>query len=285
SGGLVGREEECAAIDRLLEASAGGESSSLVLRGEPGIGKTALLSYAAERSRGRTVLGIAGVEAESDLGFAGLEGLLRPIIGKLDELPRAQADALSAALGFAPSGGSDRLLVAAAALSLLAAAAEDQPVLCLVDDVQFLDAASLEALLFSARRLGAEPVAMLFVVREGAGREVATPGLPEVMLESLDADAAVRLLEASAPAAAEPVREWLLAQAAGNPLALLELPRGLSAQQLQGRAALPETTRLTSGLRAAFVQRVERLPAETRAALLIAALDDRDEVATVMRAS
>jgi DNA-binding CsgD family transcriptional regulator len=284
-GALVGREEECAAIDRLLEASAGGESSSLVLRGEAGIGKTALLSYAAERSRERTVLGIAGVEAESDLGFAGLEGLLRPITAKLDQLPRAQADALSAALGLAPSGGSDRLLVSAAALSLLAAAAEDQPVLCLVDDLQFLDVASVEALLFSARRLGAEPVAMLFVVREGAGREVATPGLPEVMLGPLATDAAARLLEASAPAAARLVREWLLAQAAGNPLALLELPKGLSPQQLQGRAALPETTRMTTGLRTAFVQRVKRLPAETQAALLIAALDDRDEVATVMRAS
>ena len=285
SGALIGREEECAAIDRLLEVSAGGESSSLVLRGEPGIGKTALLSYAAERSRGRTVLRIAGVEAESDLGFAGLEGLLRPIIGKLDELPRAQADALSAALGFAPSGGSDRLLVCAAALRLLAAAADDQPVLCLVDDVQFLDVASVEALLFSARRLGAEPVAMLFVVREGAGREIATPGLPEVVLEGVNADAADRLIDASAPTAAGPVREWLLAQAAGNPLALLELPSGLSAQQLQGRAALPETTPLSSGLRTAFVQRVERLSAETQTALLIAALDDRDEVATVMRAS
>ena len=132
----------------------------------PGSARPLCSSYAAERSRGRTVLRIAGVEAESDLGFAGLEGLLRPITGKLDELPQAQADALSAALGLAPSGGSDRLLVSAAALSLLAAAADDQPVLCLVDDVQFLDAASVEALLFSARRLGAEPVAMLFV---GAG--------------------------------------------------------------------------------------------------------------------
>ena len=285
SGALFGRERECAAIDQLLEASARGESTSLVLRGEAGIGKTALLSYAAERRGRRTVLRIAGVEAESDMGFAGLEGLLRPITGKLDELPRAQADALSAALGLAPSGGSDRLLVSAAALSLIAAAAEDQPVLCLVDDVQFLDVASVEALLFSARRLGAEPVGMLFVVREGAGREIATPGLPEVRLEGLDVDAAVPLLEASAPGAVGPVREWLLAQAAGNPLALLELPSGLSAQQLQGRAALPETIRLTSGLRAAFVQRVKRLPAETQAALLIAALDDRDEVATVMRAA
>ena len=285
SGALFGRERECAAIDQLLEASARGESTSLVLRGEAGIGKTALLSYAAERRGRRTVLRIAGVEAESDMGFAGLEGLLRPITGKLDELPRAQADALSAALGLAPSGGSDRLLVSAAALSLIAAAAEDQPVLCLVDDVQFLDVASVEALLFSARRLGAEPVGMLFVVREGAGREIATPGLPEVRLEGLDVDAAVPLLEASAPGAVGPVREWLLAQAAGNPLALLELPSGLSAQQLQGRAALPETIRLTSGLRAAFAQRVKRLPAETQAALLIAALDDRDEVATVMRAA
>ena len=285
SGALFGRERECAAIDQLLEASARGESTSLVFRGEAGIGKTALLGYAAERGREWTVLRIAGVEAESDLAFAGLEGLLRPITGKLDELPQAQADALSAALGFAPSGGSDRLLVSAAALSLLAAAAEDQPVLCLVDDVQFLDVASVEALLFSARRLRAEPVAMLFVVREGAGREIATPGLPEVILEGLDADPAVRLLEASAPAAAGPVREWLLAQAAGNPLALLELPSGLSVQQLQGRAALPETTPLSSGLRAAFLQRVERLPAETQTALLIAALDDRDEVATLMRAS
>ncbi len=285
SGALFGRERECAAIDQLLEASARGESTSLVVRGEAGIGKTAMLGYAAERGREWTVLRIAGVEAESDLAFAGLEGLLRPITGKLDELPQAQADAISAALGFAPSGGSDRLLVSAAALSLLAAAAEDQPVLCLVDDVQFLDVASVEALLFSARRLGAEPVAMLFVVREGAGREISTPGLPEVMLEGLDADPAVRLLEASAPGAAEPVREWLLAQAAGNPLALLELPSGLSEQQLQGRAALPETTPMSSGLRAAFVQRVERLPVETQAALLIAALDDRDDVATVMRAS
>src|SRR5262249_32152580 len=150
-----GREEECAAIERLLEVSSGGESSSLVLRGEAGIGKTSLLSYAADRGRERTGLRVAGVGGEAGLGFARLEGLLRPITGKLNELPPAQADALSGALGLAPSHGSDRLLVAAAALSLLAAAAEDQPVLCLVDDVQFLDVASVEALLFSARRLRA----------------------------------------------------------------------------------------------------------------------------------
>jgi DNA-binding CsgD family transcriptional regulator/tetratricopeptide (TPR) repeat protein len=284
SSALFGRERECAAIDRLLDASARGESGSLVLRGEAGIGKTALLAHAAERSRDGTVLRIVGVEAESDLGFAGLEGLLRPIVDKMEELPQAQSEALSGALGLAPSRGSDRLLVSAAALSLLAAAADDRPLLCLIDDVQFLDAASADSLVFAARRFAAERVAMIFVVREGAGREF-SPGLPELVLEGLGAEPAARLLEVSAPTATEPVREWLLAQAAGNPLALLELPVGLSAPQLQGRAPLPETTPLSSGLRAAFVQRLERLPADTRTALLIAALDDREEVATVMRAA
>ena len=283
SGALVGRERECAAIDRLLEASAQGESSSLVIRGEAGMGKTALLEHAAERSGDRTVLRVVGVEVESDLGFAGLDGLLRPILNRMADLP--EADALSGALGLAPSRSSDRLLVSAAALSLLAAAADDQPLLCLIDDVQFLDVASAEALVFSARRLAAEPVAMIFSVREGAGREFSAPGLPELALESLAPEEAARLLESSAPAATEPVRNWLLAQAAGNPLALLELPVGLSAPQLQGHSALPETTPLTSGLREAFAQRIERLPADTQTALLIAALDDREEVAAVMGAS
>jgi DNA-binding CsgD family transcriptional regulator len=285
SGALVGRERECAAIDRLLEVAARGESSSLVLRGEAGIGKTALLTHAAERGGSNIVLRTAGVEAESDLAFAGLYGLLRPIVGKLGELPETQADALAGALGLAPSVGSDRLLVSAATLSLLAAASEEAPVLCLIDDAQFLDAASAEALVFSARRLAAEPVAMLFAVREGEARTFAAPGLPELVLEGLGAEAAARLVRASAPAAADTVREWLLAEAAGNPLALLELPSGLSEDQLIGSAALPEAIPLTSRLRSAFAQRVDRLPTQTRTALLIAAVDDGGEVATVVRAA
>jgi DNA-binding CsgD family transcriptional regulator len=284
AGALFGRERECTVVDHLLQASAQGESSSVVLRGDAGIGKTALLAHAARRSPDRTVLRVAGVEGESDLAFAGLDGLLRPILDKIADLPQAQADALSGALGLAPSLDSDRLLVSAAVLSLLAAAADDRPVLCLIDDVQFVDAASTEALFFSARRLGAEPVAMIFGVREGAGREIDAPGLQELVLDGLEAGAADRLLETSAPSASEPVREWLLAQAAGNPLALLELPAGLSAAQLQGRAVLPEITPLSGGLRAAFVQRIDRLPEGTRTALLITALDDREEVATVMTA-
>jgi DNA-binding CsgD family transcriptional regulator/tetratricopeptide (TPR) repeat protein len=285
SGALVGRELECAAIDRLLDASARGESSSLVLRGEAGIGKTALLARAAERATGNTVLRTAGVEAESDLAFAGLYGLLRPIMGKLGHLPKTQADALAGALGLAASLGSDRLLVSAATLSLLAAAAEEGPVLCLIDDAQFLDAASAEALVFGARRLAAEPVAMLFAVREGDVRTFSAPGLPELVLEGLGTELAGQLLRASAPAAADSVREWLLAEAEGNPLALLELPGGLSDAQLQGRAGLPEAIPLSSRLRSAFVQRIDRLPASTRAGLLIAAVDDTGEVGAVAGAA
>jgi hypothetical protein len=283
-GPLVGRERECAAIDVLLEASARGESSSLVLRGEAGTGKTALLMYAAERGGGRRVLRTTGVEGESDLAFAGLYGLLRPIVDKLGELPETQAAALSSALGLGPSLGSDRLLVSAAALSLLAVAADDGPLLCLVDDAQFLDVASAEALVFSTRRLAAEPVAIVFAVREGTARVFAAPGLPELVVEGLGTEEAARLLETSAPEATEPVREWLLAEAAGNPLALLELPRGLSPAQLEGRAALPRRP-LSSRLRSAFVQRIDRLPAQTRNALLIAAVDDSGEVAVVVGAA
>src|SRR5215204_872057 len=159
------------------------------------------------------------------------------------------------------------------------------PLLCLIDDAQFLDTASAEALVFSARRLGAEPVAMLFAVREGEARTFQAPGVPDLVLEGIAAEPAARLLRESAPAAAGPVREWLLAEAAGNPLALLELPKGLSEAQLEGRAALPEAIPLTARLRSAFEQRVARLPVATRTTLLIAALDDGESVATVVRAA
>ena len=239
----MGRERECAAIDRLLEASARGESSCLVLRGEAGIGKTALLRRAAERAGGSRVLRTTGVEAESDLAFAGLYGLLRPIVEKLGELPETQADALAGALGLAASVGSDRLLVSAATLSLLAAAAEEGPLLCLIDDAQFLDAASAEALVFSARRLAAEPVAMLFAVREGEARTFAAPGVPELVLEGLGTEPAGSSCGRARPAAADPVREWLLAEAAGNPLALLELPRACPTRSCRAVPVCPRRSR------------------------------------------
>jgi DNA-binding CsgD family transcriptional regulator len=285
SGALVGRERECAAIERLLEASARGESGSLVLRGEAGAGKTALLRHAAEHAGGWRVLRATGVEAESDIAFAGLYGLLRPVVDKLGELPDAQAAALAGALALTQSPGAERLLVSAGTLSLLAAAADDGPLLCLIDDAQFLDVASAEALVFTAHRLAAESLAMVFAAREGEDRAFAAPGLPELVIEGLGAEAAARLLAASAPTAPAPVREWLLAEAAGNPLALLELPSGLSTAQLEGRAALPATALLTSRLRSAFAARIDRLPAETRTALLIAAVDDSGELAAVVGAA
>ena len=284
AGPLVGRERECAAIDRLLELSARGESCSLVLRGEAGIGKTALLEYAAEQAGGMTVLRAVGIEAESELAFAGLYALVRPIVDRCAELPEPQAAALAGALGLAPSAGGDRLLVSVATLGLLAAAADEHPLLCLIDDAQWLDIASADALVFSARRFAAEPVAIMFTVREGEARTFATSGLPELVLEGLPADAAAALLGAAAPEVADSVREWLLAQAEGNPLALLELPRGMSEAELRGRAALPDTTSLTFRLQAAFLQRIEQLPEGTRAALLMAAIDESGETATLVRA-
>ncbi len=167
---LVGRDRECARIDELLAGALVGESGSLVVRGEPGIGKTALLDYAAARAVGMELLTTAGVEAEADLAFAGLYGFLRPILGRLSELPELQAEALAGALGLAPSSGSDRFLASAAVLGLLAEAAEERPLLCLVEDAHWLDTPSAEALAFAARRLRAERVAIVFAVREDEAR-------------------------------------------------------------------------------------------------------------------
>src|SRR5215469_2155505 len=153
---LLGRERECAAIDQLLSDAQRGVSGVLVVRGESGIGKSALLDYARQQAGPMTVLAISGVEAESDLAFAGLHALLRPVLGYLDALPEGQSQALAGALGLGPSVNADRLLISAAVLGLLAAAAEDRPVLCLIDDAQWVDRPSADALVFAARRLRAE---------------------------------------------------------------------------------------------------------------------------------
>jgi predicted ATPase len=154
-------------IDGLLDAAARGESRSLVLRGEAGIGKSALLDYAGDRAEGMTRLSVTGVEDESDLAFSGLHGLLWPVVGQISELPAPQRTALAAALGIGPPEGSDRFLISAGVLSLLAATAEKRPVICLIDDAQWLDVPSADALMFTARRLTAEGVLLLFAVREG----------------------------------------------------------------------------------------------------------------------
>nr|WP_238341948.1 LuxR family transcriptional regulator [Actinopolymorpha rutila] len=293
---MVGREAERARIDALLDDARAGVSAALVLRGEPGIGKTALLDHAAERAAGLRVLRAAGVESEAELPFAGLHQLLRPVLGRLPALPGPQRQALEGAfglrtilgtiLGTTPAadpgapGGGDRFLLGASVLSLLAEAAEDGPLLCLVDDAQWLDPTSAQALVFAARRLDREGVVAVFAVRDHSDVFSRT-GLPELPLTGLDDDSALGLLssvDAELPGA---VREELLAQTGGNPLALRELP----ALMRSARGRLPGPMPLTSRVLDAFHHRIRALPASARAFLLAAAADDTGEVAVVLRAA
>jgi DNA-binding CsgD family transcriptional regulator len=282
---LVGRERECGEIQRRLDEARVGVSSSLVLRGEAGIGKTALLEHAAMHARGMTVLRAAGVNAESDLAFAGLFGLVRPIIPKLSELFEPHAAALAGALGIAPSDAPDRFFVSAALLGLLAAAADEQPVLCLIDDAQWLDRPSADALVFAARRLGAERVAIMFTARNDEPQRFEAVGLPDLVIDGVDERSAQAILDRDEHLPVASVRRRLLATAAGNPLALLELPAALSDAQRGGREPLPETIPLTPRLEALFAARIGRLPQETQTALLIAAADNSGDCGAILRAA
>jgi DNA-binding CsgD family transcriptional regulator len=282
---VVGRRRECAAIDRLLAGARAGAAGALVVRGEPGIGKSALLSYARQQAPPMRVLSASGAEAESDLAFAGLHELLRPVLGYLGELPGTQSQALAGALGLAPSPQPDRLLIGAAVLGLLAAAAEDGPTLCLVDDAHWLDRPSADALVFTARRLRAERLAFLLTVREGEVSRFEGAGFPELTLTGLDQRSATGILASRAAQAPPSVRDRLLTEAGGNPLALLELPGGLSAEQLQGLVSLPDAMPLTPRLVGVFRQQIGQLPGDTQTALLIAAADNTGDVAAVLRAA
>jgi DNA-binding CsgD family transcriptional regulator len=282
---LVGREAECAAIDSLLTGACAGAADALVVWGEAGIGKSALLSYARQRASPMIVLSAEGVEAESDLAFAGLHELLRPVLGYVDELPDIQSRALAGALGMAPAPQPDRLLICAAVLGLLAAAAEDTPTLCLVDDAHWLDRPSADALVFTARRLRAERIAILFGARGDEASRFEATGLLELRLTGLDRRSAANVLAARARRAPPSVRDRLLAEAAGNPLALLELPGGLSEEQLAGLVPLPEAMPLTPRLEGLFRQRIGHLPATAQTALLVAAADNTGDVAAVLHAA
>jgi len=282
---VLGREQECAVIDRLLADACGGAAGALVVCGEPGIGKSALLGYARQHAPPMLVLSASGAQAESDLAFAGLHELLRPVISHLSELPGSQAQALTAALGLAPSSRPDRLLIGAAVLGLLAAAAETKPTLCLVDDTHWLDRPSSDALVFTARRLRAEQLAILVGARAGEASRFEGAGLPELTLAGLDQRSAAHILAARARQASPSVRDRLLTEADGNPLALLELPSGLSEEQLQGLVPLPDAIPLTPRLEGLFRQRIGQLPEATQIVLLIAAIDNTEDVAAVLRAA
>ena len=264
---MVGRTDEQARLTALIEAAREGRSGALLLHGPPGIGKTELLRFAESAASGFVVLRARGMESESGIPFAGLAELVGPLLGFVDEIPAVQADALRAALALGPATAADRFTVPAALLSLLARAADDGPVLAIVDDAHWLDEPSLEAFLFAGRRLAAEGVAMLGAARDGA-RRIEVPWLERLAVAPLaDADAR-ELLDASI---APGVADRLVATAAGNPLALLEIPALLTAPQLAGRAPLADPLPPGTGVERAFAVALEALPAETRAALLVAA--------------
>jgi len=284
---LYGRQAECAAVDRLLEAARSGRSGVLVLRGEAGIGKSSLLAYAAERAQGAPegmlVLRASGVESEVELPFATLHQLLRPLLDRVAHLPAPQAEALNGTFGMATTP-SDRFLLSVGVLSLLAEAAEERPLVCLLDDAQWLDQASADTLVFVARRLAADGIVLLFAARDPEVRRFDAAGLPELQLAGLDAGAAADLLTARSGRLADPVRDRLLQVAGGNPLALVELPAMLDPAQLAGRAPLPDPLPVGVRVERAFADRVRRLPETTRTALLVVAADDTGEMATVVRA-
>jgi len=279
---LIGREEECARIDGLIGGVRLSASGVLVLRGEPGIGKTALLEHAARHADGLRLLTARGVESEVEIAFAGLFELLRPALDALDALPAPQAAALRGALGIGPPVGGDRRLVGAATLGVLSALAEERPLLVLVDDVHWLDPASAAALVFAARRLVADPVGLLLAVRAGEPSALDGAELPEIELGGLDADAAGRLLSrVASESVAPPVARWIVRATGGNPLALVELAREAPALRPDlVDAPVPVGARIERALG----RRVTALSREAQLALLVAAGDDRRDVATVVRA-
>jgi DNA-binding CsgD family transcriptional regulator len=283
---VVGRSRERARLERLLEEARSGNSSALLLHGDPGIGKTALLRWTVEQATDMQVLRARGMETESDIPFAGLAELITPLLDRLDAIPAPQAAALRGALALAPATGQDRFTVPAGLLSLLAVAAEEQPVLVLVDDAQWLDDPSLEAFLFAGRRLGAEGIAMLGAVRRGtAVARTGAPWLERLEIGPLaDADAHAVLGTDGGERIAPTVAERLVSTAAGNPLALVELPNLLTAGQLAGREPLEEPLRAGTTIERAFRLAVEELPSPARRALLIAAAAHASRVDVVQAA-
>jgi DNA-binding CsgD family transcriptional regulator len=289
---LHGREAERARIDLLVAGAADARGGALVVRGEPGVGKTALLTDAIDRATDVAVLWTAGIESESPLAFAALHRLLRPVLGQAVRIPPVQARALRGALGEDGNRGDgdgtsdDRFLVFAATLSLLAETAEKQPVICVIDDAHWLDAASAEALLFVARRLHADRIGLVFAVRDGEARQFDGLGLPELAVPGLGADAASALLaEHAGVTMTDAVRDELRIRTGGNPLALVELPSVLSEGQLSGRVPLPAQLPLTQGVERAFLDRCRRLPGDAQALLLAAAADDSGRLSIIQQAA
>ena len=254
-----------------------------MVRGEPGVGKTGCWTTWPGTRRGCRVARAAGVQSEMELAFAGLHQLCAPMLDRLDRLPAPQRDALRTAFGLSAGPPPDRFLVGLAVLSLLSEVAGERPLICVVDDEQWLDQASAQALGFAARRLVADPVGLVFAARE-PGEELA--GLPELAVEGLrDIDARTLLESALTGPLDAQVRDLIIAETQGNPLALLELPRGLTPAELAGGFGLPGAAPLTGRIEDSFRRQLDALPAQTRRLLQLAAADPSGDRALVWRAA
>ena len=282
-GDLLGRQRERDVLERLLDAARGGRGGVLVVHGEPGVGKTALLEYAVDAGREFRVARAVGVEGEMELAFAALHQLCSPSLALIERLPDPQRDAAEVALGLRAGTPPNPFLVGLAVLSLLSEAAEEQPLLCVVDDAQWLDRASARVLAFVARRLLAEKIAMVFAAREPIP---ALAGFAEVRVEPLGRRDARALLDRGLPARLdERVLERIVVETRGNPLALLELPRGLTPAQLAGGFGLPAALPLSAGIEQSFARRLARLPRDARRLLLVAAADPTGDATLEWRAA
>jgi len=283
--GFFGRTREREQLDAMLAEARDGQSAVLVVRGEPGIGKTALLRYAARQASGLRTTEVEGIQAEMELSFAGIHRLCSPILDGIEVLAEPQQNALRVAWGMAPGGAPDRFLVAVAVLNLLSATAEKRPVLCLVDDAQWLDAASVQALGFVARRLVAEPMAMIFSLREPSTTR-ALDGLPQLSVQGLDEPDARALLSRAAPGPLDDrVRERIIAETKGNPLALIELSQTMSRSERAGGFAPPAGGDLPSRLQDRYLRRVSALPTATQRLMLLAAAEPLGDAALLWRAA
>ncbi|MDQ2750986.1 MAG: AAA family ATPase [Actinomycetota bacterium] len=283
---LHGRDAERARVAALLGDACAGKAGALLIRGEAGVGKSALLQDAVTGAAGMRVLAAQGLESEAPMAFAGLHQLVRPVLSLLERLPAPQARALRVAFGLQDGPSEDPFLVALATLSMLSEAADSTPLLCVVDDAHWLDTASADALLFAARRLQADPVALIFAARDADVRTFTAEGVPTLVLTGLDAPAA-RLLLAEHTGASLPdhVAQALLTQTGGNPLALVELPTSLTSAQLDGTASIPGQLRLTDRVQRVFLDRCRRLPNEVQTLLLVAAADDTASLSVLTRAA
>src|SRR5262249_22734864 len=266
---LRGRENECDVLDRLLKEGRAGHSQVLVVRGEPGVGKSALLDYVVESASGCRVSRAAGIEYEMELAYAGLHQLCAPMLDLRERLPDPQRDALEAAFGLSVKPPPDLFIVGLAILNLLSEAAEERPLVCVLDDAQWLDVASAVTMAFVARRLAAESVGVVFALRQPSDAQE-FEGLPEVTLRGLTDGDAREVLESSWPGRLDrQVRDRVIAESRGNPLALLELPRSLGPGELAGGFAQVDTVSIENHIEQSFLRRLDSLPEATRQLLLV----------------